>query len=43
MKDINVVEVNNLVKYYGKELGVDGVSFNIKKGEVFGLNKWSKE
>lgn len=32
-----VLEVNNLVKSYGKSRGVDNISFSVKKGEVFGL------
>ena len=34
---MNVVEVQNLKKYYGKTKAVDGISFNIEKGEVFGF------
>lgn len=33
----NVLSVNNLVKYYGKHLALSEVSFDVKKGEVFGL------
>lgn len=31
------VEISNLKKYYGGIKAVDGVSFNVKEGEVFGL------
>lgn len=33
----NILTVKNLVKYYGKHLALSDVSFNVKKGEVFGL------
>jgi ABC-2 type transport system ATP-binding protein len=32
-----VVEIKNLVKKYGSEEAVKGVSFNINRGEIFGL------
>lgn len=32
-----VIEVSNLAKSYGKLNAVDGVSFSVQKGEVFGL------
>lgn len=32
-----VVEVRNLRKTYGDTIALDGISFNIKKGEIFGL------
>lgn len=32
-----IIEVNNLVKKYGKFIAVNDVSFYVKKGEVFGL------
>ncbi len=31
------LEISNLVKKYGKFTAVDGISFNLKKGEIFGL------
>lgn len=31
------VEISNLKKYYGDLKAVDGISFNVKEGEVFGL------
>ncbi len=33
----NIIEVENLVKNYGHFEAVKGISFNVKKGEVFGL------
>ena len=33
----NILEVRNLTKQYGKQMALDGVSFNIKKGSVVGL------
>src|SRR3990167_7190951 len=32
-----IVDVKDLVKTYGKTNVVDGVSFTVKKGEVFGI------
>lgn len=32
-----MIEVNNLSKYYGDFTAVDGISFAVKKGEIFGL------
>ena len=34
---MNLIEVNNLTKYYGKLKALDGVSFSIKSGEIVGL------
>ena len=34
---MTTVEVKNLVKNYGKTKAVKGISFNIDKGEIFGL------
>ncbi|PIZ00101.1 hypothetical protein COY62_04430 [bacterium (Candidatus Howlettbacteria) CG_4_10_14_0_8_um_filter_40_9] len=34
---MSVIEIKDLKKYYGKTKAVDGVSFEIKKGEVFGF------
>ncbi len=33
----NVIEVNNLTKYYEKFLAVDHIDFNVKQGEIFGF------
>ena len=32
-----MIEVKNLTKYYGKRLGVDNISFEVKKGAIVGL------
>src|SRR3990167_7908066 len=32
-----VIEVKNLVKKYGKLTAVDDISFDVEKGEIFGL------
>lgn len=32
-----MIEINNLVKYYGDKKAVNGISFNVKKGEVLGF------
>jgi len=34
---MNIIEINNLTKYYGKAKGIEDVSFNVKEGEVFGF------
>ena len=31
----NIIEIKNLKKYYGDTKAVDGISFKVKKGEVF--------
>ena len=33
----NVIEINNLTKYYGKSRGIIDVSFNVEEGEIFGF------
>ncbi len=33
----NIIEVKNLVKKYNSLVAVDGISFNVRVGEVFGL------
>jgi len=33
----NMVEVTNLKKRYGDKQAVDGISFSVKKGEIFGI------
>jgi len=35
--NMNVIEVENLKKYFGKTKAVDGISFEVKKGEIFGF------
>jgi ABC-2 type transport system ATP-binding protein len=34
---MSIVEVKDLKKRYGDKQAVDGISFNIKKGEIFGI------
>lgn len=34
---MNAIEVNNLTKVFGKFTAVDGVTFNVKEGEIFGF------
>ncbi|MBT2679954.1 ABC transporter ATP-binding protein [Bacillus sp. ISL-35] len=34
---MNVIEINNLTKMYGKARGIEDVSFNVKEGEIFGF------
>src|SRR5699024_9987886 len=33
----DVIEINNLSKYYGKHRGIESVSFTVEEGEVFGF------
>ena len=33
----NIIEVKNLVKKYDDLVAVDGISFEVKEGEIFGL------
>jgi ABC-2 type transport system ATP-binding protein len=34
---VNVIEINNLTKMYGKARGITDVSFNVEEGEIFGF------
>lgn len=34
---MNVIEVKNLTKFYGKSRGINDISFNVEEGEVFGF------
>lgn len=34
---MNIIEIKNLTKYYGKSRGVEDVSFDVKEGEIFGF------
>lgn len=34
---MNVIEAEDLTKYYGEFLAVDHISFHVKKGEIFGF------
>jgi len=33
----NIIEIKNLKKYFGRTKAVDGISFAVKKGEIFGF------
>ena len=35
--DFPIIKISSLTKYYGKQLGVEDVDLEIKKGEVFGF------
>jgi ABC-2 type transport system ATP-binding protein len=34
---MNVIEIKNLKKHFGKVKALDGISFDVKKGEIFGF------
>ncbi|WP_144478803.1 ABC transporter ATP-binding protein [Cytobacillus oceanisediminis] len=34
---MNVIEIKNLTKMYGKSRGIENVSFNVEEGEIFGF------
>lgn len=34
---MNVIEIKNLTKYYGKARGITDVSFDVEEGEIFGF------
>ncbi len=34
---MNIIEINQLTKFYGKVKGIENVSFNVKEGEIFGF------
>lgn len=34
---MNVIEIKNLTKYYGKIKGIEDLTFTVKKGEIFGF------
>lgn len=34
---MNVIEIKNLTKTYGKARGISDVSFNVEQGEIFGF------
>ena len=34
---MNIIEINNLTKAYGKSRGISDVSFNVEEGEIFGF------
>jgi len=35
--EMNVIEISNLTKYYGKSRGIIDVNFNVEEGEIFGF------
>ena len=37
MKNYNMVKVKSLVKKYGNFTAVKGITFDIRKGEIFGF------
>lgn len=37
MKEKPIIETQNLTKLYGEQVAVDGLSFNIQEGEIFGF------
>jgi ABC-2 type transport system ATP-binding protein len=34
---MNIIELNNLTKFYGKAKGIEDVSLEVKEGEIFGF------
>jgi ABC-2 type transport system ATP-binding protein len=34
---VNIIEINNLTKYYGKARGIIDVTFSVDEGEIFGF------
>ncbi len=34
---MSIIEINNLIKYYGKLRGIIDVSLKIEEGEIFGF------
>lgn len=34
---MDVIQISNLKKYYGKHLGIENVSFSVKEGEILGF------
>jgi ABC-2 type transport system ATP-binding protein len=34
---VNIIETDNLTKYYGKIKGIENLTFSVKKGEIFGF------
>lgn len=34
---MNIIEINQLTKFYGEIKGIENVSFNVKEGEIFGF------
>lgn len=36
-RDMHIIEVSELTKRYGGHAAVDGVSFSVEEGEIFGI------
>ena len=34
---MKVIETNNLVKYFGKHRGIDGINLSVEEGDFFGF------
>ena len=34
---MNIIDVKNLTKYYGKSRGIEDLSFSVREGEIFGF------
>lgn len=34
---VNAIETQNLTKFYGKNKGIENLTFSVKKGEIFGF------
>ena len=34
---MNIIETNNLTKYYGKAKGIEGINLKVEEGDVFGF------
>src|SRR5258707_6324958 len=37
LRYVAVIEVSELTKRYGREVAVDGISFTVEEGEIFGI------
>lgn len=33
----NIIEIDNLSKFYGKQRGIEDVTFSVGEGEIFGF------
>ena len=33
----NIINIQNLTKYYGKHRGIEDLSLSVRKGEIFGF------
>ncbi len=34
---MNIIEINNLTKYYGKTVGIEKIGLDVRQGEIFGF------